>query len=70
MRYDVLRQAEEIVGHAVLSHERAERLIAERMAEDLAVGRFWRCRGCDAYLRSALWRRPASRLCPWCLPGS
>ena len=68
MGSDVLRQAEEIAERAALSHEMAERKIAERMAADLAVGRTWRCRRCDAHLVSPLWPRPAFGLCAWCSP--
>ena len=70
MGIDVLCQAEQIAAHAVLAHECAERRIAERVAADLAAGRTWRCRGCDAYLRSTFWPRPASGLCSWCSPGA
>jgi hypothetical protein len=70
MGEDVLRQAEQIATRAVLAHECAERWIAERIATDLVAGRTWRCRGCDAYLRSNFWLRPASGLCSWCSPDA
>jgi hypothetical protein len=70
MRYDVLRQAEEIAKGAVLAYELAEQRIAERVASEVLAGRTWRCRRCDAYLVSPLWPRPASGLCPWCSPSA
>jgi hypothetical protein len=68
MEHDVLRQAEEIAERAVLTHEFAERRIAARIDESVAIGRAWRCRACDAYFPSTLWPRPASGLCAWCSP--
>jgi len=63
---NILHQAEEVAARAMLSQERAARRIAERVAADRADGRAWRCRGCDVYLRTTIWPRPASRLCSWC----